>query len=186
MTDDPIQARRLATRHRRFVDEYLVDLNAKEAAIRAGYASPTAGAVGARLLRRPEIAAEIGKARAARSENLTVTADRVLEEYARIAFADFRNLFDWGPEGVRLRPKEALSDADVAAIAGVELSASNGRGAKLRLHDKKAALDVLARHLGLFDSKTRAASSSPTIDGKEPRDVLRERLLRLVKKSDKE
>lgn len=183
MTDDPIDAPRLAPRHRRFVDEYLVDLNAKDAAIRAGYTPARASAVAARLLRRPAIAAAIDKARALRSQGMSVTADRVLEEYARIAFADFRNLFDWGPQGVTLRPKEMLSDVDAAAIASIELPATNGRGGKLRLHDKKAALDKLARHLGLFDPKARDVAAVPTIDGQDPRDVLRERLMRLVKKS---
>jgi phage terminase small subunit len=170
----------LAPPQRHFLHEYLVDLDPKEAAIRAGYTRGHAAEIAARLLRRPDIAAEIEKELSRRREKLQVAADRVLQEYAHIAFADLRHFFDWGPEGVALRPKAALSDGDAAALASIELPASNGRGAKLRLHDKKTALDALARHLGLFDPQNRKKETDFAIDGKDPREVLRERLGRLI------
>jgi phage terminase small subunit len=180
MGDAPTADARLAARERRFIDEYLVDLDPRQAAIRAGYRHAQAVDMAAQLLRRPDIVAEIDAEMRRRREKLQVTADRVLQEYAHIAFADLRNFFDWGPKGVALRPKAALSDADAAALAGVELPASNGRGAKLRFHDKKAALDALARHLGLFKAGNREKEVDLAIDGKDPREVLRERLARLI------
>jgi phage terminase small subunit len=183
MSDDPKKRARLTPRQRRFAAEYPVDLNAKEAAVRAGYTPGKAQAMAARLLRHPAIAAAMEPALAARKEETRVTADRVIEGYARIAFADIRHFLDWGSDGdVTLRPKESLSDWDAGAIADIEPPGSNGKAARLRLHDKKAALDALARHLGLFDQKARAVPSDLAIDGKDPREVLRERLLRLVKK----
>lgn len=173
---------RLTPREQRFVAEYTTDLDARAAAIRAGYPQDQARNMGADLLRRPAIAAAVQATLRARREQVRVTADRVIEEYARIAFADLRHFLDWGPNGVSLRPKEALSAWDAGAIAEIELPGPNGKAARLRLHDKKAALDALARHLGLFDSLARTASSDLAIDGKDPREVLRERLLRLVKK----
>jgi phage terminase small subunit len=183
MSDDSTKEASLTPRQQRFVEEYPIDLNAKEAAIRAGYAPAKAQTMAVRLLRLPAVKEAVERALAARSDQARVTADRVIEAYARIAFADLRHFFDWGPEGATLRPKEALSEWDAGAIAEIELPGANGKGARLRLHDKKAALDALARHLGLFDPKPRATPSELTIDGKDPREVLRERLLRLVKKS---
>jgi phage terminase small subunit len=180
MDDGPIGGARLDTRERRFIHEYLVDFDPKQAAIRAGYRRAQAADIAAQLLRRADVAAEVETELRRRREKLQVTADRVLQEYARIAFADLRNFFDWGPENVALRPKAALSDADAAALAGIELPATNGRGAKLRFHDKKAALDALARHLGLFETANRKKEGDFAIDGKDPREVLRERLARLI------
>jgi len=183
MSDDPTKGASLTLRQQRFVAEYPVDLDAKAAAIRAGYVPGKAQATGAALLRMPAIAEAIEKALAMRKDQTRVTADRVIEEYARIAFADIRHFLDWGPNGeVTLRPRETLSEWDAGAIADIEPPGGNGKGARLKLHDKKAALDALARHLGLFDPRARAASADLAIDGKDPRDVLRERLLRLVKK----
>jgi phage terminase small subunit len=78
--------RKLAAQQLRFVDEYLLDLNAAQAAIRAGYSARTAYTVGPRLLRDPRIAAAVSAAQAARSERTGITADRVLGELNRLAF----------------------------------------------------------------------------------------------------
>jgi len=182
MTENPDQAAEFTAREQRFLAEYPVDLDPKAAAIRAGYPSAKAQEIATRLLRKPAIAAAIERMLAARRQQRCVTADRVIEEYARIAFADLRHFLDWGPNGVTLRPKESLDDWAAGAIAAIEPPGANGKGGRLRLHDKKAALDALARHLGLFSPQAHAASDEPSIDGRDPREVLRERLLRLVKK----
>lgn len=75
-------------RQLRFVEEYLVDLNATQAAIRAGYSEKTAYSIGQRLLKDVEVAAAIAKAQAARSEKTEITAERVLQELWDIATAD--------------------------------------------------------------------------------------------------
>lgn len=180
-SDDPNNPERLTPRERRFLEEYAIDFDPAEAALRSGATPVTAQAVAASLLRKPAIAAAAQRLVAARQQQRRVTADRVIEEYARIAFADLRDFLDWGPEGVTLRAKEHLNDWQAGAIADIEPPGANGKGARLRLHDKKAALDALARHLGLF-RPTDQPAESPTIDGRDPREVLRERLLRLVKK----
>ena len=77
----------MTTKQQLFVDEYLVDLNATQAAIRAGYSEKTARSVGGENLTKPDIAAAIAKAIEARSERTEVTQDRVLEELAVLAFA---------------------------------------------------------------------------------------------------
>jgi phage terminase small subunit len=139
----------LSVKRRAFVDEYLVDLNATQAAIRAGYSRRSACTLGSRLLALPVVRAALDAAIAARAERTRVSADRVIEEYARLAFTDMRNFTEWGPGGVTLRPHTALSAADAAAV--VELIPVGAKGlARIKLHDKRPALDALARHLGLF------------------------------------
>ena len=71
-------AKKLTPKQQRFVDEYLVDLNATQAAIRAGYSAKTAGSIGQRLLTKVEIQAELAAAMAARGERTEITADYVL------------------------------------------------------------------------------------------------------------
>ena len=173
---------RLSLRHQRFVEEYLVDLNAAEAALRAGYAGRNAKNYGKWLLHRPKIAAAIAEALAAREEKARITSDRILQEYGRMAFADIRNFADWGPGGITLREKSALSDADAAAIADLQPHGANGKGGRIKLYDKMAALDALARHLGLFRPSSRRSDRSAA--GDEARKVLRERILKLLGKSE--
>jgi len=145
-------------RQQRFVREYAKCLDGAEAARRAGYAAHSAGNYAAVLLRKKEIQAALAERQAVRERRTLVTADRVLEEYARIAFADIRNYASWGPDGIRLRPPAEIAPEDAAAIAEIAApQGASGRGARIKLHDKKAALHALARHLGLFAPREAAA-----------------------------
>lgn len=169
-------------RERCFVAEYLVDLNASAAARRAGYGGRRYPWHAQRLLRRPDIAAAVAKGEAERAENRRITADRVATEYAKIAFADMRDFVDWGPHRFELRTP--ASDWQGGAVAHVE-PPTNGKSASIRLHDKHAALDVLARHTGLLGPSR--ALRSPTDyrqAGRDARAILLERLARLKKKDD--
>jgi phage terminase small subunit len=142
----------MTPRQQRFVDEYLIDLNGTRAATRAGYGIAGAKACGTRLLRWPEIAAALDTAMAARALRTGITRERVLEEYARIAFAEPRLLKEWGPAGIALKDAVALSDASAALIAAIEYErprAGGGGGLRIAVHDKQKALATLARILGL-------------------------------------
>src|SRR3546814_8117 len=86
----------LTDKQRRFVEEYLVDLNATQAAIRAGYSKKTAASIGEENLRKPDIAKAIQEAQAARSKRTEITQDQVLKELAKIGFADIRKAIRWG------------------------------------------------------------------------------------------
>jgi phage terminase small subunit len=146
-------ARTLAPRQRLFVEHYLIDLDGRAAAIRAGYTPAAATVRAAKLLRRPAVAQAVAAAMARRAARTQITAGRVIEEYARIAFADWRRFAAWGPEGVRFAASHALSAEDTPLIA--ELVASGrtkggGGGGGLRrvkLFDKQAALASLLRIL---------------------------------------
>lgn len=76
---------KLTNRQKRFIDEYLVDLNATQAAIRAGYSAKTASAIGAENLRKPQIAAMVAAKQAKRSERLEITVDGITQRLVGIA-----------------------------------------------------------------------------------------------------
>jgi phage terminase small subunit len=85
----------LNPRQQRFVEEYLVDLNATQAAIRAGYSEKTAYRQGADLLKKPQIVARIAESQAARSARTEITQDAVLRRWWELANADANDLIQW-------------------------------------------------------------------------------------------
>jgi len=168
----------MTPRQQRFVDEYLADANGHQAALRAGYKPRSARQTVTELLKRPEVAEAIRQGMAARAERTRITADRVLQEIARIAFADIGRIADWGPDGLTLTPKSAIAEDDRAAIA--ELGAG-GAGPRVRLHNKQRALENIARHLGLF-GRTAARFAPPRpADQRPAREILREKLEQMAR-----
>lgn len=138
-------------RQQRFVAEYLKDPNATQAAIRAGYSKNGAEVIGCKLLRVAKIGDAIAAAQAQIAEKAGVTAERIVQEYAHLAFSDFRKFAKWGPGGVSLTDSESLTDEDARCIAEVsETTTKDGGTIRFKLHDKKGALDSLAKHLGMF------------------------------------
>lgn len=167
-----------------FVQEYLIDLNGKQAAIRAGYSEKTAEVQASRLLSYAKVAEAVRFAQEARAERTGVTADRVLEEFAKVAFTDLADVTDWGvkevalgfdEDGKRLRAED-IGDAVVvryeqapfitpinrddltpAARAAVSEVSLGKEGFKIKLHDKVGALTQIGRHLGMFTDKTEVS-----------------------------
>jgi len=141
----------LTDRQRRFVDEYLIDLNASEAARRAGYSAKTANVQGPRLLGNVSVAAAIAKAQTRRSERTQITQDAVLTELARIGFSDMRRFSTWGPNGVTLIDSDSLDEDAARCVAEVSQSTSKDGGKlSFKLHDKVSALEKIGKHLGMF------------------------------------
>ncbi|MDI4655549.1 terminase small subunit [Xanthobacter autotrophicus] len=141
----------------RFVQEYLVDLNATQAAVRAGYSKRTAVKIGSENLLKPDIAREIQRAMDERAARTGITAERVLQELARIAFLDIRKAFN--ADG-SMKPLDQIDDETAAAIAGLEVAETfnddgehTGSVRKIKLSDKIGALTLLARHLGMLNDK---------------------------------
>jgi len=147
---------KLTPKQKKFIDEYLIDLNATQAAIRAGYSQKTAFSIGVENLRKPLIQAELQKAMKRRQERTEITADRVLKEYARIAFSDVRKLYDRYGE---LLDVPDLDDDTAAALVGLDVVREDSRGdtvtytKKYKMADKLRALEMLGRHLGMFSEK---------------------------------
>lgn len=152
----------LTEKQRRFVEEYLVDLNATQASIRAGYSQKTAYSVGHENLSKPEIADAIAEAKAERSRRTQVTQDQVIRELARLGFSDLRKVMT--KDGALLSPEE-WDDDTAAAISSLEVVTvhkgdEDGEGRKVpeRVHkikvwDKNSALEKLGKHLGLYTDK---------------------------------
>lgn len=144
---------KLTPKQERFAEEYLVDLNATQAAIRAGYSERTAKYTGFELIRKPHVAAAIQAARQKISKKTQVTVERTVQELARIAFADLRKLFD---ESGNLRPIADLEDDTAAALAAIEVVATKAgedtteHTHKVRAWDKPASLDKLMKWFGAY------------------------------------
>lgn len=140
----------MTRKHERFVEEYLIDLNATQAAIRAGYSPKTAKEQASRLLSNVNISAAIDKAIAERSKRTGINQDRVLLELARIGFAKITDIID--PTTAKI--KQDASEDDLACIQSVKIKPNEfGVEREVRLCDKKAALELLGKHLGMFKDK---------------------------------
>jgi phage terminase small subunit len=142
-------------RHRelRFIDEYLVDADPTKAALRAGYTAKCARQVAARLLRQAPVRFAIGRRQAERAARFGLTRERVLLEYARIAFGNLGRIVRSDGDGLALAQADDLSDDDAAAIVGIVCAAKGGGVTRVRLHDKGAALEALGQYFGLFDGE---------------------------------
>lgn len=139
----------LTPRQQRFVQEYLLDLNATQAAIRAGYSSRTAEQQGPRLLGYAGVKRAIQAAQAKRAERVEVKQDEVLRELLRVAMADLRDAFD---DAGKMRPVSEWPDSVAAFISSIEFDDAGGVK-KVRLWPKVSALELLGKHLKLFTEK---------------------------------
>lgn len=150
----------LAPKRLRFVEEYLVDLNGSQAAIRAGYSPGTAKVTASRLLTDDNVERAISDLRAKMSAKLELTAERVLSEIARIGFATMADFYRRDARGNLVVDVEALTDPEkAAAVAQIDMQtgADGTQTIKLKLADKKGALVELAKHLGLLTEKAELA-----------------------------
>lgn len=138
----------MTDRQQRFVEEYLIDLNATQAAIRAGFSAKTAEQLGYQLLQKPSVAEAVAAAKAERSRRVGLTADRVLEELAAIGFARLGDYVRWDGERVIL---EESGSVDTRAVAEVGSQVSKyGVNLKIKMHDKVSTLKLLGQHIGMF------------------------------------
>jgi phage terminase small subunit len=147
----------------RFAAEYLVDLNATQAAIRCGYAPKAAYSQGARLLKTPQIAAIVEKELEARRERARVKADDVLRELAIIGLADMRNYVRFDENGEIALDWSHMPEEATRAISEITQEVVYQKGAdglpepvrktKFKLHAKTPALNLIAQHLGMLVNK---------------------------------
>lgn len=158
----------MTPKQQRFVDEYLIDLNATQAAIRAGYSVKTANPAGARLLANVSIAAAIAERQNAVAGKLGITQERIAHELACIGFSNMGDYMRVGPDGDPVLDFSALTRDQTAALSEVTVedfkdgrgeSARDVRRVKFRLADKRAALVDLGKYLGMF--KDDSARSDP-------------------------
>jgi len=145
----------LTSKQTRFVAEYLIDLNATQAAIRAGYSRKTAEQQAYQLLQKTSVATAITAGKARQLDTAELSAARVLEELRRLALVDARSFWD---EQGRLEPLSELTAEQAAALAGFEVIIKNAKAGdgqtdeihKIKLWDKTRALELLAKHFKLL------------------------------------
>lgn len=147
----------MTDKQRLFIQEYPIDLNATQAAIRAGYSERGAGVTASRLLTNPNVQTGIQETFRLRSVRTEVTQDMVLKELAIIAFADIAVYVQWGPTGLTLVASEKLPEAATRAVT--EVSESTTGGIKFKLYDKIRALELLAKHLGILVDDNKFGSA---------------------------
>ncbi|MBB6218672.1 phage terminase small subunit [Anaerosolibacter carboniphilus] len=167
---------KLTPKQKIFCDEYLVDLNATQAAIRAGYSERTAKEVGYENLTKPHIQKYIDERMKNRQQRTEITQDKVLQELARVAFArgtdfakvalriGYRDIVDKegkviGQQPFEYQAVEIINTDDIpedkrAAIASIKQGTN---GIEVKPYDKVKALELLGRHLGMFNDKVELA-----------------------------
>jgi phage terminase small subunit len=140
--EQPLDDRQMA-----FCREYIVDFNATKSAIRAGYSPKSARTTSSRLLAKDNISAEIQRLIQERNKRTEVTADRVIAEFAKIAFADIKDVAEWRKNYVYLRDYNEVDGTLIAEVKNTEA------GIGVKLHDKMKALEALAKHTGVYDER---------------------------------
>lgn len=151
-----------------FVAEYLIDLNATQAAIRAGYSVDTAGEIGHENLKKPEIQKAIAKEMAERSKRTGVNQDRVVQELAKLAFINMTDVVD--SQG---KIKDDATEDDKACIESIkykESSTDSGSSVEreVKIGSKLKALELLGKHLGMWNDKVDVNVAVPiVISGEE-------------------
>ena len=160
---------KLTPKQAKFVEEYLVDLNATAAARRAGYSEKRASEIAYQLLQKTTVQAAIAARREELAKN-TVTPEQIIAEYQKIAFSDIKDFLRFGTEKVQVgvepdeegipRPVyeyrqvvEARPSSEVDGTLINEVSISDKGTFKFKLHDKLNALEKIAKHLGMFVDK---------------------------------
>lgn len=152
----------LSPKQEQFCREYLVDLNATQAAMRSGYSPKTANEQGSRLLANVSVSARISKLRSEQAKRLDITADRVLKELGKLAFSNLGDYFKVQTDGSAVIDLSSLTPDQAAALQEITIDEyQDGKGEtarqvkriRIKLGDKKGALDSIAKHLGMFTNK---------------------------------
>lgn len=152
----------LTEKQKLFCEEYLLDLNATNAAIRAGYSPESAADIASENMQKPHIKAAIDKRMAERSARLGVTQDRVLTELAKIAFAAPCEVIDF-------ESGEILDKERAAAIASIKIKQIPTREGEtiterdIRFVDRVKALELCGKHVGMFKDKVELSGEGGTI-----------------------
>lgn len=154
----------MTEKQQRFIDEYLIDLNATQAAIRAGYSVKTAKDIGCQNLAKLNIQQAISEKMAERSKRTGVNQDRIVLELAKIAFVNAVDVIDSDDATI----KAGATADDTAAIQSVKVKlipGKKGEGVEreIRLNDKLKALELLGKHLGMWNDKLDVNLNIPVV-----------------------
>lgn len=156
-------AKKLTKKQQLFIDEYLIDLNATQAAIRAGYSVDSARDIGCENLTKPNIQEAIARAMAERSKRTGVNQDRVVLELAKIAFVKMTDIVDSNG-----KIREDTTDDDLACIESVKFKKSYSTTGltterEVKIASKIKALELLGKHLGMWNDKIDVNVAIPVV-----------------------
>lgn len=156
-------------RHKRFCSEYLKDLNITKAAERSGFSKKTAAQQGVRLLKNVKVRSLIKKLMKKREERTEITQDRVLQELAICGFSDLANHLDINPDtgAIMARGFKDMPEGSRRALRSIKedrVIKEDAKGeqvtvydkVRFELHDKLKALELIGRHLGMFNEEAKA------------------------------
>lgn len=154
---------KLTEKQQRFVEEYLIDLNATQAAIRAGYSVKTANEQGSQNLAKLSIQQAIAEQMAERSKRTGINQDRVVLELAKIALVKMTDIVD--NQG---RIKSDASPDDLACIESVKYKESESDTGssverEVKIASKLKALELLGKHLGMWNDKLDVNITQPIV-----------------------
>ncbi len=164
----------LSDKERLFCYEYVRDLNKNKAAIRAGFSKKSAACQATQIYKKLQAQKLIQELQSRKIHKLEISAERTLQEVARLAYVDIRKAFD---ENGNLKNIQDIDDDTAAALAGIENEELfEGRGEdrehigtlkKIKIHDKKGVLELLMKHLDLLNPE-----SNPPPDPLAGRDII--------------
>ena len=142
----------LTDKQKRFVEEYLIDLNATQAYIRAGYKNyDSAGVEASKTLNNPKVRQAVDEAMAERSKRTGINQDRILQEIAKLALVNIDDVVDLDTG----RIKNTATKEDLACIQSIKIKPTEfGTEREIKFYDKKGSLELAGRHLGMFKDKS--------------------------------
>ena len=153
----------MTVKQRMFVEEYLIDLNATQAAIRAGYSAKTADQQGSRMLANVKVQQAIAERMAERSKRTGVNQDRVVLELSKIAFLKMTDVVDRNGA-----IKQDASEDDLACIESIKYKESDNEYGgsverEVKVASKLKALELLGKHLGMWNDKLDVNVTAPIV-----------------------
>lgn len=154
---------KLTPKQERFVQEYLVDLNATAAAARAGYKDPN---IGRQLITKNNVSATIQAAMQKRQERTEITQDMVIQELAKLGFFDIRKLFDNDGKPLDISKLDGDTAAALVGLDVQDISDNDGNYIgflkKYKMADKIRALELLGKHTGAFEKHDNQTAALET------------------------
>ena len=164
----------LTAKQQRFCEEYIIDLNGTQAAIRAGYSEKTAAEIGYENLKKPQIAEFLQGLMDARSKRTEITADSVLQEIAKLGFGNVKNLYGEGGNLLKVTDLPLAVTATIQEIT--EETIGTGDSVMLRrkykVADKGQNLERLGKHLKLFTDKVENTGTMTVTIASDDSEVL--------------
>lgn len=140
-------------RREQFVEAFVTNFNASEAARKIGASTKSSRVTGHRMMEDPAVQVMIQQRLKKRSKRYEATLDRLVREYSTIAFSDIGDYVDWEPGNVSIKSKKDITRRARRAVAEIKetFHAEGGANITVKMHDKMKALDSLGRYLGMFE-----------------------------------